>query len=93
MGVYLEFWMTIFIYASIEFVQQLNWFIPSGLGVVDAGLTGALVLSGVPLSLAAAVSLLIRFATNWIELLLYAPIAFNYGYREITEKLKASRTT
>lgn len=88
MGVHLDIWITVFIYATIEFIQQLNWFVPSGLGVVDAGLTGALLLSGVPFSLAAAISLLIRFSTNWVELIIYAPIAFNYGYFDITKRLK-----
>jgi uncharacterized protein (TIRG00374 family) len=88
MGVYLDIWITVFIYATIEFIQQLNWVVPSGLGVVDAGLTAALLLSGVPLSLAAAISLLIRFSTNWVELLTYAPVAFNYGYVDILKQFK-----
>ena len=81
MGVRLEIWVAVFIYAVVEYIQQLNWVIPSGFGVVDAGLTGAFVLTGVPLSLASALSLLTRFATNWVELILYAPVAFSYGYR------------
>jgi uncharacterized protein (TIRG00374 family) len=83
MGVHLELWVVIFIYAVIEFIQQLNWFIPSGLGIVDAGLTGAFVITGVPLSLAAALSLLTRFATNWVEIILYAPVTIGYGYKEL----------
>ena len=83
MGVKLEIWVAVFMYAVVEFIQQLNWVIPSGFGVVDAGLTGAFVLTGLPLSLASALSLLTRFATNWVELILYAPVAFSYGYREL----------
>ena len=66
----------------IEFIQQLNILIPSGLGVVDAGLTGAFVIVGVPLSLASAISLLTRLATYWFELVLCAVVSFRYGYRE-----------
>jgi len=83
MGVKLEIWVAVFMYAVVEFIQQLNWVIPSGFGVVDAGLTGAFVLTGLPLSLASALSLLTRFATNWVELILFAPVAFGYGYREL----------
>ena len=90
MGVHLEIWVTVFIYAVIEFIQQINWVIPSGLGIVDTGLTEALVFIGIPLSLSAAISLLIRFATNWIELIVYIPVAFHYGYKEIVEKLKSN---
>ncbi len=88
MGIHLDIWITVFIYATIEFIQQLNWVVPSGLGVVDAGLTAALLLSGVPLSIAAAISLLIRFSTNWVELLTYAPVAINYGYLDISKRFK-----
>jgi len=83
MGVHLELWVAVFIYAIVEFIQQLNWFIPSGLGIVDAGLTGAFVITGIPLSLAAALSLLTRFATNWVEIILYTPITITYGYKEL----------
>ncbi len=83
MGVHLELWVAVFIYAIIEFIQQLNWFIPSGLGIVDVGLTGAFVITGVPLSLAAALSLLTRFATNWVEIILYAPVTIRYGYTKL----------
>jgi uncharacterized membrane protein YbhN (UPF0104 family) len=69
-------------YAVVEFIQQLNWVIPSGFGIVDAGLTGAFVLTGVSVSLASALSLLTRFATNWVEMMLYAPVAFSYGYAQ-----------
>ena len=82
LGRYVDFWVIVLIYAVIEFIQQLNILIPSGLGVVDAGLTGAFVLVGVPLSLASAISLLTRMATYWFELVLCAVVSFRYGYRE-----------
>ncbi len=78
----IDFWVIVLIYAVIEFIQQLNILIPSGLGVVDAGLTGAFVLVGVPLSLASAISLLTRMATYWLELVLCAVVSFGYGYKE-----------
>ena len=77
-----SFWLIVLIYAVIEFIQQLNFIIPSGLGVVDAGLTGAFVMIGVPLSLAAAISLLTRLATYWFELILCGVVSFQFGYRE-----------
>lgn len=82
LGRRIDFWVVVLIYAVIEFIQQLNILIPSGLGVVDAGLTGAFVLVGVPLSLASAISLLTRMATYWFELVLCAVVSFRYGYRE-----------
>jgi uncharacterized protein (TIRG00374 family) len=82
LGRHVDFWVIVLIYAVIEFIQQLNILIPSGLGVVDAGLTGAFVLVGVPLSLASAISLLTRLATYWFELALCAVVSFRYGYRE-----------
>jgi uncharacterized protein (TIRG00374 family) len=77
-----SFWLIVLIYAVIEFIQQLNFIIPSGLGVVDAGLTGAFVIIGVPLSLASAISLLTRLATYWLELILCGAVSFQFGYRE-----------
>jgi uncharacterized protein (TIRG00374 family) len=82
MGVAVDFWVVVLIYAVVEFIQQLNILIPSGLGIVDAGLTGAFVLAGVPLSVASAISLLTRLATYWFELVLCAAVSFRYGYRE-----------
>ncbi len=82
LGRRIDFWVIVLIYAVIEFIQQLNILIPSGLGVVDAGLTGAFVLIGIPLPLAAAISLLTRLATYWFELVLCAVVSFRYGYRE-----------
>jgi len=78
----IDFWTIVLIYALVEFIQQINIFIPGGLGVIDASLTGALALLGVPLSVAAAISLLTRLATYWLELVLCAGVSFLYGYRE-----------
>jgi len=78
----IDFWTIVLIYALVEFIQQINVFIPGGLGVIDASLTGALALLGVPLSVAAAISLLTRLATYWLELVLCAGVSFLYGYRE-----------
>lgn len=82
LGFHTSFWVIVLIYAVIEFIQQLNILIPSGLGVVDAGLTGAFVLIGVPLEVASAISLLTRLATYWFELVLCGVVAFQFGYRE-----------
>ncbi|MCW4048457.1 MAG: flippase-like domain-containing protein [Candidatus Bathyarchaeota archaeon] len=81
----IDFWVLVLIYAVIEFIQQLNILIPSGLGVVDAGLTGAFVVIGVPLSLASAISLLTRLATYWFELVLCGAVSLVYGYREAVD--------
>jgi uncharacterized protein (TIRG00374 family) len=81
-GYRISFWVIVLIYAVIEFIQQLNILIPSGLGVVDAGLTGAFILVGVPLGAAAAISLLTRLATYWLELVLCGLVSFQFGYRE-----------
>ena len=82
LGWKIDFWVIVLIYAMIEFIQQMNVFIPGGLGVIDASLTGAFVLLGVPLSHAAAISLLTRMATYWFEVALCAAVSFHYGYRE-----------
>jgi uncharacterized protein (TIRG00374 family) len=66
----------------IEFIQQLNVLIPSGLGVVDAGLTGAFMLVGAPIESASAISFLTRLATYWFELVLCGIISFQFGFRE-----------
>lgn len=82
LGFRTSFWVIVLIYAVIEFIQQLNILIPSGLGIVDAGLTGAFVLIGVPLDVASAISLLTRLATYWFELVLCGLVSFQFGYRE-----------
>ncbi len=79
----INFWVIVLIYAVIEFIQQLNFFIPSGLGIVDAGLAGALVAVGVSLGVASAISLLTRLATYWFELIICGIVAFQFGYREV----------
>jgi uncharacterized protein (TIRG00374 family) len=78
----INFWVIVLIYAVIEFIQQLNFIIPSGLGIVDAGLAGAFVVVGVPLEVAGAISLLTRLATYWFELVLCGVVSFRFGYRE-----------
>ena len=83
----LDFWAIVLVYALIEFIQQLNIFIPGGLGIIDATLTGAFVLLGVPLPMAAAISLLTRLATYWFEVILCALVSFRYGYKESVEVL------
>jgi uncharacterized protein (TIRG00374 family) len=82
MGWHIDFWVVILIYAVIEFIQQLNILIPGGLGVIDASLTGAFVILGMPLSVASAISLLTRLATYWFELLLCGAVTFMFGYGE-----------
>ncbi|TRO56435.1 flippase-like domain-containing protein [Candidatus Bathyarchaeota archaeon] len=78
----INFWVIVLIYAVIEFIQQLNFIIPGGLGIVDAGLAGALVVVGASLEVAGAISLLTRLATYWFELILCGLISFQFGYRE-----------
>ena len=82
LGVSISFWVVILIYGVVEFIQQLNVVVPSGLGVVDAGLTGALIVVGIPLNVAAAISLLTRLATYWLELVICGAVSFRFGYRE-----------
>jgi len=86
LGVHLDASTVVFAFAIIEFLQQLNFFIPSGLGILDAGLAGAFVLAGVPLSTAAAISLLTRLATYWFEVLVCAPVAIRFGYKDFLAK-------
>lgn len=80
------------VYAVVEFIQQLNIIIPGGVGIIDAGLTGALLLIGAPLQVASAISLLTRLATYWLELLLSSVFSFHYGYREILRDYLPSST-
>ncbi len=87
LGYQIDFWVIVLIYAVIEFIQQLNVFIPSGLGIVDSGLTGAFILVGVPMGTASAISLLTRLATYWLELVLCGLISFQFGYREALREL------
>jgi uncharacterized protein (TIRG00374 family) len=82
LGVSMSIWVIVLIYGVVEFIQQLNVVVPSCLGVVDAGLTGALTVVGVPLSVAAAISLLTRLATYWLELVICGLVSFQFGYRE-----------
>jgi uncharacterized protein (TIRG00374 family) len=86
LGVHLEVSTVVFAFAVVEFLQQMNFFIPSGIGLLDAGLAGAFVLAGVPLSMAAAISLLTRLATYWVEVLVCVPVAFRFGYKEFLAK-------
>jgi len=90
LGVHLDVPTVVFAFAVVEFLQQLNFFIPSGIGLLDAGLAGVFVLAGVPLSMAAAISLLTRLATYWFEVVICAPIAFSFGYKEFLAKYFAS---
>ncbi|OGD52279.1 hypothetical protein A3K81_01310 [Candidatus Bathyarchaeota archaeon RBG_13_60_20] len=82
LGEPISIWVVILIYGVVEFIQQLNVVIPSGLGVVDAGLTGALTATGVPLGVAAAISLLTRLATYWLELVVCGLVSLRLGYRD-----------
>jgi uncharacterized protein (TIRG00374 family) len=91
LGQRVSFWVVVLIYAVIEFIQQLNIVIPSGLGVVDAGLTGAFTVVGVPLEVASAISLLTRLATYWFELVLCGAVSLHFGYREALEGFEGLR--
>ncbi len=91
LGQRVSFWVVVLIYAVIEFIQQLNIVIPSGLGVVDAGLTGAFTVVGVPLGAASAISLLTRLATYWFELVLCGAVSLHFGYREALEGFEGLR--
>ena len=83
----ISFWNIVLIYAVIEFIQQLNIIIPSGLGIVDTTLTAAIHLSGVPLATASAISLLTRLATYWLELLLCGLTTLQENYSEAIKSL------
>ena len=87
LGEPISIWVVILIYGVVEFIQQLNVVIPSGLGVVDAGLTGALSATGVPLGVAAAISLLTRLATYWLELVVCGLVSIHLGYGDALKKL------
>jgi uncharacterized protein (TIRG00374 family) len=91
LGWRVSFWVIVLIYVVIEFIQQLNILIPSGLGVVDAGLTGAFTVVGVPLEAASAISLLTRLATYWFELVLCGVVSLHFGYREALEGFEGWR--
>jgi len=91
LGVHLDVATVVFAFAVVEFLQQMNFFIPSGIGVLDAGLAGALVLAGVPLSMAAAISLLTRLATYWFEVLVCVPVAIRFGYKDFLTKYFAEK--
>jgi uncharacterized protein (TIRG00374 family) len=82
LGRSINIWEIVLVYAVVEFIQQLNIIIPGGLGIVDAGLTGAFVLLGIPLSLAVAISLMTRLVTHWQEFVIYGVASIHYGYRE-----------
>jgi uncharacterized protein (TIRG00374 family) len=84
----ISFWNIVLIYAVIEFIQQLNIIIPSGLGIVDTTLTAAIHLSGVPLATASAISLLTRLATYWLELVLCAFTTLQENYSEAIKSLR-----
>jgi hypothetical protein len=90
LGVHLDVPTVVFAFAVVEFLQQLNFFIPSGIGLLDAGLAGAFVLAGVPLSTAAAISLLTRLATYWFEVIVCVPVALRFGYKEFLAKYFAT---
>ena len=83
LGWQIDFWGIVLIYALIEFIQQLNIFFSGGLEVIDASLTGALVIPGVPLSMASAISLLTRLATYWLVLVLATSVSFLYGDQNV----------
>lgn len=82
LGTAINFWVLVLVYAIVEFIQQLNFIIPSGIGIVDAGLAGALIVVGVPIGLAGAISLLTRLATYWLELVLCGVVSLQFGYKE-----------
>ena len=86
-----SFWAVVLIFAFVELIQQLNLFIPGGLGIVDAGLTGAFVILGIPLGTAAAISLLTRLATYWFELIPAAAVSFLFGYSETIRNIANSK--
>ena len=56
------------------------------ISTVARALAGAFVLAGVPLSTAAAISLLTRLATYWFEVIVCVPVALRFGYKEFLTK-------
>jgi len=59
----------VFIYALSTLLGAVL-FLPGGLGVTEGSLTGLSVLAGVPKSIAAAATLIIRVATLWFAVAL-----------------------
>ena len=91
LGFELNIWHIVLVYAIVEFIQQLNIIIPGGIGVIDAGLTGALTLIGVSLTSASAISLLTRLDTYWFEIIISAFVTFHSGYKHVLKGLLESR--
>ena len=89
LGFNINIWEIVLIYAVVEFIQQLNFVIPGGIGIIDAGLTGALVLIGIPLPSASAISILTRLNTYWFELVLSAFVSLQFGYRDALKRYLA----
>ena len=89
LGFDINIWEIVLIYAVVEFIQQLNFVIPGGIGIIDAGLTGALTLIGIPLPSASAISILTRLNTYWFELVLSAFVSLHFGYREALKRYLA----
>jgi uncharacterized protein (TIRG00374 family) len=58
-----------FIYSFSSLVGGISM-IPGGLGVAEAGITGLLILQGIPKAVAAASTIIIRLCTLWFSLLL-----------------------
>jgi uncharacterized protein (TIRG00374 family) len=49
---------------------------PGGLGIVEAGLSGMLILAGVPTALAVLATLAYRVISYWLPALVAGPVAY-----------------
>ena len=76
----LSFWLLVAIYAVIEFIQELNIVIPGSIGIIEPSLTMVLMAVGVPLHISAAITILTRLATYWIEKLFCGLVSIYYGF-------------
>jgi len=61
-------WQMVLVWAFAEFIQQLNFLIPGGIGVIDVGLTSGFKALGVPSAEAETIAILSRVITYWLEL-------------------------
>jgi len=79
----ISFWLIVALYAVVEFIQEINIVIPGGIGVIESSLTMVLIAVGVPLPIAAAITILTRLATYWLEKLFCGVVTVYFGFRTL----------
>ncbi|HDM26955.1 MAG TPA: flippase-like domain-containing protein [Candidatus Bathyarchaeota archaeon] len=80
---YISFWLIVALYAVVEFIQEINIVIPGGVGIIESSLTMVFIAVGVPLPIAAAITILTRLATYWLEKLLCGLVSVYFGFRTL----------